>query len=200
MPLSAPVERDPVHVREITCRGFRRRDGLWDIEAHLTDVKSYSFTNDDRGTIAAGEPLHEMWMRLTIDSDYLIHGVEAATDHSPFHICPAVVPHFQRLVGLSIARGFKRAVRERLGGVEGCTHLVELLGPLATTAFQTLAPMLARERSKSSGQKGGPPGSGDTGRPPLLGTCHAFAASSPVVERYWPAYYEPSGGTEGDQE
>ena len=192
MPLSAPVEREPVHVREITCQGFRRRDGLWDIDAHLTDVKSYSFENDDRGTIAAGVPLHEMWMRLTIDSDYLIHAVEAATDHSPFHLCPDVVPHFQRLVGLSIARGFKRAVRERLGGVEGCTHLVELLGPLATTAFQTLAPLLARERAL----KGGPPGAGAAGRPALLGTCHAFAPSSPVVERYWPAYYEPSAGTQ----
>ena len=35
------------------------------------------------------------------------------------------------------ALGLSADVRERLGGTEGCTHIVELLGPVATTAFQT---------------------------------------------------------------
>jgi len=30
-----------MHRRQIDCRGYRREDGLWNIEAHLTDVKSY---------------------------------------------------------------------------------------------------------------------------------------------------------------
>ena len=40
MPLSPPVSRSPVHTRRIECRSYRRDDGLFDIEGHLTDRKS----------------------------------------------------------------------------------------------------------------------------------------------------------------
>ena len=40
MPLSRAVPRDHIHTREIRCRGFRRRDGLWDIEGVLEDTKT----------------------------------------------------------------------------------------------------------------------------------------------------------------
>jgi hypothetical protein len=43
MPLSTSADREPLHTRSITCRGYRRADGLWDIEGHLRDVKDYSF-------------------------------------------------------------------------------------------------------------------------------------------------------------
>src|ERR1700737_3461062 len=108
MPLSTPAPREHPPTRQIECQGFQRTDGLWDIEAHMTDRKSYSFPSDERGEVTAGTPIHDM--------------------------CPAITPNFQRLVGLRIGPGFNARVREQLGGTEGCTHLVELMGPLATTA------------------------------------------------------------------
>jgi hypothetical protein len=48
-----------------------------------------------------------------------------------------------QLKGLRIGAGFGRIARERLSGAQGCTHLNELLIPLATTAFQTLSPVRA---------------------------------------------------------
>jgi predicted PolB exonuclease-like 3'-5' exonuclease len=71
--------------------------------------------------------------------------VEAATEASPYDVCPAVIPNFQRLVGLRIYPGFHKQVRDLLGGTQGCTHLVDLLGPVATTAYQTVFPYRARE-------------------------------------------------------
>lgn len=41
MPLSPPEPREHIHSRDIILRGYRREDGLWDIEAHLTDTKTY---------------------------------------------------------------------------------------------------------------------------------------------------------------
>ncbi|HYD97931.1 MAG TPA: DUF2889 domain-containing protein, partial [Alphaproteobacteria bacterium] len=79
MPLSAPAARRHIHTRTVTCQGFRREDGLWDIEGHMTDVKTYAFGNEWRGEIAPGEPLHDMWMRLTIDDGFTVHAVEAVT-------------------------------------------------------------------------------------------------------------------------
>ncbi len=182
MPLSSPDDREPIHIRRIECRGYRRRDGMWDIEGHLVDTKSYSFDNDWRGRIEAGEAVHDMWIRLTIDDDFKVHAVEAVTDSSPFRVCPDVAGNFAALKGLSIVKGWRRAVAERLGGVRGCTHLVELLGPLGTTAFQTIFPL-----RKMNGEK---PPSGR--RPRAIDSCHALKSDGDVVKQRWPEFYTGS--------
>ena len=180
MPLPAATPREPIHTRQIDCHGYRREDGLWDIEGHLTDTKAYSFKNEHRGEVKAGEPIHEMWMRLTLDDTMMIQAVETATDHGPYAICPAILPNFQRLKGLKIAKGFNAKVFELLGGVEGCTHHVELIGRLATVAFQTIFPyrnrMAAAEGRKPDGSR----------KPRLLNTCHAFAENGEIARRLWP--------------
>lgn len=180
MPLSAPAPRELLHTRSVHVRGYRRKDGLWDIEGHLVDTKTYDIESEDRGgCICAGEPVHEMWLRLTIDSDFLVHDAEAVTDHSPFTMCPAVTGIFKRLKGLRIAPGWNKRVHELVGGVQGCTHLTELLGPIATTAYQTLHPEREkRRRADSSGE-----------RPRIIDTCHALAATSPIVKRIWPQFH-----------
>ena len=90
MPLTNPVERELIHERTIECKGYKRKDDLWDIEGHLVDIKSYEFPNYDRNGIAAGEPIHDMWLRITVDNNMLIHEAEAVTDASPFNICPNI--------------------------------------------------------------------------------------------------------------
>ena len=185
MPLSPASSRQHIHTRQAHCRGYRRDDGLWDIEGHLTDTKTYAFDNDYRGSIDAGEPVHDMWVRITVDDNLIVRRVEAATDKSPFAVCPAVTPNFARLEGLSIRPGFLAQVRERLGGIEGCTHLVELMGPIATTAYQTIYPY--RRRLTQAG--GDAPPQPPKERPRLIGTCHAFRSDGEIVKRLWPDYY-----------
>jgi len=184
MPLSNPAPREHIHTRKVDCRGYLRADGLWDIEGHLTDVKTYGFDSDWRGEVSAGTPIHDMWMRLTVDDHLVIQAVEAKTDAGPYQICPDVVSNYQRLVGLSIRPGFHQKARELLGGTEGCTHLVELLGPLATTCFQTIYPYRSRHRRDGERKPGE-----ERKRPRLIDTCHAFASDGPVVKRYWPEFY-----------
>jgi hypothetical protein len=179
MGLSAPAPREPVHHRRIDCRGYRREDGLWDIEGHLTDTKAYPFENSWRGQIPPGEPLHDMWLRLTVDDQLTVIEAEAVTAAGPYAVCPAITPAFSKLEGLRIGPGWRRAVQARLGGVQGCTHLVELLGPLATTAFQTVYPLRPRRA----------PGGADKRPPPHLGSCHALARDGEVVRRHHPRWY-----------
>jgi len=183
MPLPAAAPREPIHTRQIECRGYRRDDGLWDIEGHLTDTKTYAFMNENRGEVAPGEPLHQMWLRLSVDDTLTIRAVEAATDHSPYAVCPAIIPNFQRLIGVNIGKGFINYVRELLGGVEGCTHLVEMIGPVATTAYQTIFPY----RNRIAASAGRKPDASH--KPRLLNTCHAFAENGEIARRLWP---EPS--------
>src|SRR5690242_8111148 len=143
MPLSPPQERELLHSRDIVLRGYCRTDGLYDIEAQLTDTKSYGSPNRDRGYIEAGEPIHGMWLRLTIDEERRIVACEAASDYTPYSICPAAAPNFTRLEGLQIKPGFLKEAASRVGGAVGCTHIRELLQQVATTAYQTIDPARA---------------------------------------------------------
>ena len=71
-PLSAPVERKHLHTRRYEFQGYQRTDGLWDIEGRMTDTKTYGFPNEWRGEIKADEPIHDMWLRLTLDDDLVV--------------------------------------------------------------------------------------------------------------------------------
>lgn len=177
MPLSPPASRSLLHSRDIALRGFQRDDGLFDVEAHLTDTKTYPLANQHRGGIPAGEPLHGMWMRLTVNEDMEIVRCEASTDFAPYGVCPQAAPNFARLEGVRIGPGFGRAVKERVGGTVGCTHLRELLGQMATVAFQTLYPVRRRREQEARSA---------SARSPLIGTCLAYAPDSPVVRERWP--------------
>ena len=118
MPLSPPTAREHLHTRAITLHGYKREDGLFDIEAALTDTKTYDFANHDRGTVTAGTPLHGMLARMTVDEAMLIVRFEAVTEYGPFNICPDAAPLFERLAGLSIGRGFLKAANERIRELE----------------------------------------------------------------------------------
>jgi len=192
MPLSSPVNRQLLHARNITCLGFYRDDGLWDIEGRLTDRKDYSFENENRGQVDAGEPVHDMWLRVTLNDNLLITNVEASTDASPYTICPDITKNFSRLKGITIGPGWRKAIKNKVGGIHGCTHLVELLGPIATTAYQTIFSEKAQilKKAKSSESKTKTVAGEERNKPRLLNTCHAFNESSSVVKKRWPNFYK----------
>ena len=180
MPLSQPVEREHLHSRKIHCQGFRRRDGLWDIEAYLEDTKTSAFTNEYRGgAINPGEPIHGLYLRLTLDLDFVIHDIEAASDFTPYAICPSATEAMKKLKGVKIRSGWMSEVRKLVGSKMGCTHLLELLGPAATTAYQTMHPTLMEKAEEENFQH----------RPKILDTCVALSTEGPVVKRHWPQFY-----------
>jgi hypothetical protein len=146
----------------------------------MTDTKPYPVENRDRDGINAGEPIHFMEIRLTIDDDMVIHEAEATTNAGPFHVCGAITPTYAALKGLRIGSGWRRTVAERLGGVRGCTHITDLLlGPLAVTAFQTLRAVRFKQYAERAfGEK-----------PPHLNSCHAFASDGAIAKERWPEFY-----------
>jgi hypothetical protein len=75
MPLSPPVGRQHLHTRKVTCQGFYRDDGLWDIEGRITDEKTYEHANEWRGPLKAGDLVHDMSIRLTLDHRFTIDPV-----------------------------------------------------------------------------------------------------------------------------
>src|ERR671913_2444018 len=136
MPLSPAAPRKRLHVRTARYQGFVRDDGLFDVEAHLADVKDHDVVLLT-GTRRAGEPVHDMWVRVTIDGAMTIVDVEARMDAVPYPGgCERIESAYRKLVGANLMQGFRKTLHDVFGSVRGCTHLTELLGNLPTAAVQ----------------------------------------------------------------
>jgi hypothetical protein len=184
--LSAPpVARQPLHTRKVECQGFVRDDGLFDIEGRITDTKAYPFDNHHRGKVEPGDPVHDMLVRITVDDSLTILAAEAFSQKTPYAICPLAALNFRRLVGIRIGAGYMRKVKAVYGRDKGCTHILELLHPLSTTAYQTVFPYLEDMR-RSEGVGEGE--AMDDKR--LLNSCYAFSTRREVVRELWPEQYE----------
>jgi len=55
-------------------------------------------------------------------------------DARPCAPCPQIVAPLRGSIGERIGRGWRRLIKQRLGGERGCTHLRDLLVLLATAA------------------------------------------------------------------
>ena len=178
MSLPPPTARDPAHTRPIQSQPFRRPDRFCDIDGSLIATRTTEMETFGRGKIAPGEHLHEMWVRITVDSDLRVIAIDAKTVHAPYPACPHFPDRFHKLVGEHIGPGWTAKVRLLLGGRWGCTHLVELLGPLATTAVQTVYAWRGETGDHLD----------DNVAPPteFIDTCHALAKGTEAVRRLWP--------------
>ncbi len=178
MSLINNINRKPIHQRNIQCIGYLRDDGLWDIEAHLTDEKNHNMQSVERGEIVAGEKIHDMWLRLTVDEKLLIHRVKASTELAPYSICNGANPWYQKLEGKNIAPGWNLMVKKLFIGVNGCTHLTELLGVIATVAIQTIFPYLNMQKIDDQQNNKLPAG--------LANSCHGYNTKGEIIARFWP--------------
>lgn len=189
--------RKLLHERRYDIRGYEREDGMLDVEGKIVDLKPHSFDNHDRDYVPAGEPLHEMHLRLTIDHTFKIHKSVAATLYSPYRMCPGATDAYARLEGLTIGAGFNKRAAEAIGTPFGCTHITEMLRAMGTVAYQSMWPIIRRREEEEEKKRQADESAGASQsekpkkRPGLLGSCHAHAPWSEVVERNWPDFFDP---------
>lgn len=176
-----------VHTRQITCHGYRRKDGLWQIEASVADRKGQTVLFRSRPDIHAGELIHHLSLCVVIDDDYQIRDVEAKTLAAPWPVCTDIAADYRKLIGLRIGPGFTRAVRDLLGGTLGCTHLTDLLGQVGNTYMQTAWPdRVARQRQTSEDPRLWP----DTRTLSFLDGCVAWRKDGAAIAGEYPHLIE----------
>jgi hypothetical protein len=175
-PLTLPrVPRERLHCRSVTFDGYRRDDGLFDIEAHLVDTKDHDFALLT-GVRPAGIPVHDMWVRVTIDAAFNVVDIEAASPSNPYPgYCERIVPDYRKLIGANLVDGFRKRLHDVVGGIKGCTHLTEMLATVPTAAVQTFAGLRKREDEGA-------------GKPFQLDRCHALDTGGEAVRRYYPKW------------
>jgi len=189
MSLPAPAPRQHLHTRAVTYSGFLREDGLWDLEAELTDTKTYAFNRSDGSTMHPGTPIHGLRIRVTFDDTMTIREIGTDMAHTPFAECQQGRDPMQQMVGVKMGPGWRQNIERALGGVRGCTHLRELLFNMATAAYQTVFPWREHERRKA-----GIAMATATQPPYHLGRCIAWDLDGAVVQRYYPQF---AGGSPG---
>lgn len=176
LPPSSPTRR-PKHTRAIQIDSWVRDDGLWEVEARVCDSKTRD-THAGGLMRPAGEPIHNLLLRLIVDTQFNIIQAGAQSLAVPYPgQCDEHGDRYGQLAGLNLMRGFKRAVRERLGGAAGCTHLTELADVLPTAVVQAFAGDVIDTR-------------GDGEQPPFqLDRCHALVTHGEVVRLHYPRWF-----------
>ena len=183
MPLPVPDSpRRRAHTRRIEIEGYLREDGLFELDASLSDVKDLDYPLAS-GLRPAGVPVHFMRVRVTLDQAFNIVDAVACSDGVPYPgQCDTIGPAYKKLIGLNLVRGFRRTVGEMFADVRGCTHITELLLSLPTAAIQTFATF--RRDNEDSPEK-----------PFQLDRCHALESSAEAVRVYYPRWYRPAGSS-----
>ena len=181
LPPAAP-ERQLKHSRRIDVHIYARGTGLWEVDAVVVDVKTHDTELANR-VRRAGEPIHDMLLRLVIDEAFNILEAGSETRGMPYPgECDNHGDAYHRLVGLNLMRGFRYAVYERLGGVAGCTHLTELTQVLPTAVVQAFAGAVINTRGDGA----------DAKQPFQLDRCHALRIDGDTVRTYYPRWYKPA--------
>jgi hypothetical protein len=188
MSLSTPVSRRALrHTRAIDIQAFAREDGLWDLDAHITDIKVHD-TLLASGLRQGGQPLHDLWLRITVDKQLTIVDAEAVSDAVPYPgFCNTIGPAYKALIGLNLMKGFRQELKARLSGIAGCTHLTELAQILPTAAVQAYANDVWPTYDKASATQ-------SKEKPFQLDKCHALRTDGGAVIEFYPSWVAAKAG------
>lgn len=168
------MQRELKHSRHIISHGYLRSDNLWEIEATMKDIKAQDVYRDfDGSLVAQGAPFHDISVNLVLNDFFVVQAIKTSIDAHPFPNCGAAEPDFDRIVGSKIGPGWSSFLKQEFKGAVGCTHVLELLPVVATTAFQMMWTPLAEKYPQHKGKA----------IQSLINTCHGWAEDSPIITK-----------------
>ena len=132
----AEGDLEQLHQRTYLVRSFREAEHLMRLRGVVQDIKP-------AGLYIDGDPdpleVHHMVVDLVVEFPSLeIVDANVVMETHPHRQCVRIEDHYQKLIGLSIARGYTHKVRELFGGPRGCTHTTALLQAMAPVAVQSI--------------------------------------------------------------
>lgn len=180
----AAAQRQLKHRRQIDVQVYARGDGLWEVDATLTDTKTRT-AQLGSGPRPPGVPIHDMLLRLVVNEKFDILEAGSETRWMPYTgQCSEHGDVYGRLSGLNLMDHFRLRLRERVGGVLGCTHITELAQVLPTAVVQAFAGEVIDTRGDTEGAS----------RPFQIDRCHALRSNGPVVAQFYPRWAQAAPG------
>jgi len=170
-----------VHERAYIVRAYRRGLDHLVLRGAVRDQKPAGlYLPDDPDPMT----MHHMVVDLRIAVPSLtIEEVDVKLHTHPHDECPGIELAYQKLVGLSIARGFINKVRELFGGPRGCTHTTALLQAMAPVAIQSMWSFRAAAAESEGGTPFGTEESREISIMANLNTCHVWAEDGELIPK-----------------
>jgi Protein of unknown function (DUF2889) len=161
---------------------FPEAGDTWWFHGALVDESFGGVYEDAAGTVTVHD--FSMTGRVTGDDLRLTELDVTAREH-PFPQCPFVLPAAGRLIGSSLASGWRRTVLDQYRGAAGCTHVTTLL--LGLSEIVTLVFFQRMNEHAAYGPRSRESGEWIAGSakfaPDLRGACHALSADGPVIRQ-----------------
>ncbi len=178
LPPAAP-QRQLKHRRQIDVQVFACGNGLWEVDAVLTDVKTRIALMAE-GPRAPGTPIHDMLLRLVVNEQLDVVAAGSESRWVPYTgVCNEHGDAYATLVGLNLLKDFRKHLRQRVGGVLGCTHITELAQVLPTAVVQAFAGEVIDTRGTAEG----------AAKPFQIDHCHALRSTGEAVRLHYPRWY-----------
>jgi hypothetical protein len=130
-----PVGGELIHTRRYEIRTYKLNEDKFLLRGVIFDEKP-------AGLYVKSDP-EPLWVHhMVVDLEVAFPSLEIVGANVEFHErphthCTDIVPAYDKLVGLSIARGFNAKVKELFGGPRGCTHIGAMLAAMAPVAIQS---------------------------------------------------------------
>lgn len=138
---------------------------------------------DEAPGVGGWQVIHDMTVVARVERRRrTLLAIDATMRTFPHGGCPVAVGAVQRLVGLDLGPGYGRVLRERMGGVEGCSHLVTLVKQVATVAALSVAgELIAEDPEVAVLPRRDFFAHLRDHHPALTGACQAWAPDGPVI-------------------
>jgi len=150
-----------IHTRTYETKVYQSGENEVIVRGVVSDMKP-------AGLYLEGDPepleIHQMHVEMKVELPSLTiteAGVRMQTH--PHESCPGIIAHYDKLVGLSIARGFTRKVRELFGGPRGCTHTTALLTAMAPAVVQSTWSVMVKQMRAQAEARDAAAGDGEAG-------------------------------------
>lgn len=126
---------DLIHDRRYQTRVYQLSDDEILVRGAVSDMKPPGlYVVDDPDPME----IHQMQLELRVALPRLeILEAKVLFETHPHARCPMIALDYEKLVGISIARGFQRKIRDLFGGERGCTHTNALLQAMAPAVVQS---------------------------------------------------------------
>ena len=172
------MHSSPIHERTITVKTFEQDDETLVFEGTLIDnrlCKSFTYL---LSKFIEPKTIHNISVRMTLSiPSLIIKSMNMDMHEVPHQACRDIINIGDKLIGVSLTRGFNDKIRQFLGGKNGCLHLYNLLISMRSTAFQGFYAYCSRVMEDGSLRKV------DVDDSLIVNTCHVWSESGPFAQR-----------------
>ncbi len=137
--------RKKVHTRQIDIATYEGASDSIIVEGILRDERLLD-TYRPTGEVHPPGTIHHMIIRMEVKGPQLvIEDIEVEMPTIPHDACHEILERLSPVKGMPIVSGFTARVKDLVGGVKGCCHLLALLTAMAPAAVQGAWSAMARK-------------------------------------------------------